>query len=101
MAGAPTDETGREASATMARPDRGRRARRRVPLLLATLAVVAAAAGVYFAQPSTVAGQDTIPVADNGTSPVVPPQQPKPLPAGAVPAEKPPAPMKKAEDDTW
>src|SRR5438128_8826620 len=91
----------------MARPDRERRVRRRVPLLLATLAVVAAAAGVYFARPSPATGQDKMPAADNGTvPPVVPAEKPKTMPADVVPAEAAPAPapapapMKK-DDDSW
>lgn len=71
-----------------------------MPLLLATLAVVAAAAGVYFARTGSAAGQDKMPVADDGAPPLVPTEKPKPLPAGAVPAEAPPPPMKK-DDDSW
>ncbi|HKB40241.1 MAG TPA: cytochrome c3 family protein, partial [Gemmataceae bacterium] len=98
----------------MARPDQGRRVCRRVPLLLATLAVVVAATAVYLTRPASAAqgrsaygaaqpaaAPDQLPpAAKSAAPPVLPPDQPKPLPPAAAPAAPPPPP-KKEKDAPW
>src|SRR5215472_9865312 len=94
----------------MARPDQGRQVRHRVPLLLATLAVVMAATAVYLTRPASAADglsaygrsqpptQQLMPPADQRAAPpVLQPEQPKPLPQGAAPAPSPPP----KKDDSW
>jgi LVIVD repeat len=69
----------------MARPDRWRQ-RRRLPLLLATLAVVAAVAGYQIARPRLAAGQEKMPRADGATPADAPATPPGKTPAAKAPS---------------